>query len=103
MINSTKKIILNQMITCQSIVLDALKQHLLLALLFATEQKYTFGAAMESAIWPPFHKQVSSVIGGYISKNRRSAVPSATGSASSLPTVNPTGRRAGLPPSEAGH
>ncbi len=58
---------------------------------------------MESAIQPPFHKQVSSVIGGYISKNRRSAAPSATGSASNLPGANPTVLRMGLPPSEAGH
>lgn len=82
---------------------DNLLKHIPLALFLATEQKYTFGAAMESAIRSPLHKQVSSVIGGYISKNRRSAAPSATGSASNLLTAHPTGRRAGLPPSEAGH
>lgn len=58
---------------------------------------------MESAIQPTFNKLVSSVIGGYISKNRRSAAPSVTVSASNLPTVKPIGRRAGLSPSEAGH
>ena len=84
-------------------VLNVFAQYFPLALFFASEKKYTSGAAMESAIQPPFNKQVSSVIGGYISKNRRSAVPSVTGSASSLPTANPTKSRAGLPPSEAGH
>lgn len=58
---------------------------------------------MESAIQPPFHKQVSSVIGDYISKNRRSAAPSSNGSASNLLTANPTGRGEGLPHSESGH
>ncbi|WP_421293685.1 hypothetical protein [Aeromonas veronii] len=56
-----EKIILNQNLTNMIMMLDALEQRPLLALLFATEQKYTSGAAMESAIRSPLHKQVRSV------------------------------------------
>ncbi|WP_169046961.1 hypothetical protein [Aeromonas salmonicida] len=58
-----EKIILNKNFIGAPIVLSSFEQHPLLALLFATEQKYTFGAAMESATLPPFREQASSVIG----------------------------------------
>lgn len=54
---------LNQNIAVQYLVLNAFTKRLPLALFLAVWQKYTFGAAMESAIRPPFHKLVSSVSG----------------------------------------
>jgi hypothetical protein len=63
-----EKIILNQNVIGIPIVLGSLEQHPLLALLFATEQKYTSGAAMKSTIRPLLHKQARIVIGLYIKR-----------------------------------
>ncbi|WP_429104389.1 hypothetical protein [Aeromonas allosaccharophila] len=57
-----EKFILNHNIADQSLVLNAFAQYFPLALLFATEQKYTSGLVMESVIRPPLHEQVRSVI-----------------------------------------
>jgi hypothetical protein len=51
-------------------VLNVFAQYFPLALFFASEKKYTSGAAMESAIQPPFHKQVCSVSGAIYQKSK---------------------------------
>lgn len=84
-------------------VLNIFSNCIPLALIIAAKQNTLKARQWKASFGLLFYKQVSSVIGGYISKNRRSAAPSVTASASSLPTVNPSGRMTGLPPSEAGH
>jgi hypothetical protein len=51
-IKIAEKFILNQNIAKRPLVLNAFGRNPPLALLFATEQKYTCGAAMKSAIQP---------------------------------------------------